>query len=157
LNLKVLIFPIYLPVPSMELVTMEFKEEEILISGLYGQEVQNSNLTFKMSVNLTVNSEHKLFLFGKLLYKQWIPILHINQVHFCFMRDITAVLVHYETIWIVIWNLLLTSSWKLIKVDFYKHMLFKLPLKLKEWPNLIVLELCIGNLTMLGQESVGQV
>lgn len=77
---------------------MELKEEEILISGLYGQEVQNSNLTFKMSVNLTVNSEHKLFLFGKLLYKQWIPILPINQVHFCFMRDITVVLVPYETI-----------------------------------------------------------
>lgn len=65
-SIKVLIFPTSLPLLFLESEIMALTEEEMYTIGQFGQLVVLSKATKVQSVNSTVSSEPKLFLFGKL-------------------------------------------------------------------------------------------
>lgn len=87
---KVHTFPIFLHLLFMELEIMEFKEVEILTFGQFGQEELNfshTSLTLETSI---VNSELKLYQYGKLLSRLLMPIL-LTSLQLCFFtKDITV-------------------------------------------------------------------
>ena len=68
--MKVLIFLTFLLLLFMELVTMVLKEVEIFTTGEFGLAVQPSSHINQQWENSTVSSELKLYLSGKLFFKE---------------------------------------------------------------------------------------
>ena len=97
-NMKVHTFLIFLRHLSTESAIMEYREEEIHISGRSGQEEQSSSHISRMSATSTVSLALKHYQFGKPSSRLSIPILPINQQLCFFMRDTTADSAPSETI-----------------------------------------------------------
>jgi hypothetical protein len=97
-NMKVHTFLIFLHRLSTESAIMGFKEEEIHISGRFGQEEQSSSHISRMSAISTASLVLKPYQFGKLSSRLSIAILLINQQLCFFMRDTTVDSAPSETI-----------------------------------------------------------
>jgi len=83
----------------MELETEASKEVAIFIIGAFGLRVPIFKLINLLSVLLIVNSELSLFQYGKqLCNSQHLQIENINLNNLSLIRDMEAVLIHYENI-----------------------------------------------------------
>jgi len=154
--MRVPIFHISLHLPSTEWVTTGLIGEEIRIIGEFGLEVLSSSPISRILANLIVNLVLRACLFGKHWLRQWLQSRLMNQIRCFCTKGIIRDLLPFEAIWIAIWEILLTLSFKLIRVVFCKPMPSKLPLKLKESPSQIVMVHSIGNSMMLGLQFHGQ-
>ena len=134
---------------------MDSKEGETSTTGAFGRVAHPSKLIRTTSEVSIANLVPKPFPFGRLSSKLCQRNLHTRSEQFQYTKDITAASIRWKIISANTWKLLLILKCRLIRVVCCRLMLLSLLSLLKEFPNLKVLALCIGNSTTHGLQFPG--